>query len=188
MGKIGKTFERRIHDLSGELRILRNALQKTESDDIYFYKVLAASLRTLVIQMKNNTPLLVDIAREMGLIMKVTHMNLKNVDGEIREVSVECTLEDYLEMVSCSHEGKIITVNLLIRAVADKDSLAHEDKELVEYWPTLEVMIGGDIPYFIRELKRISKDVLELGEKVVDYYMQTQNSIGQNKANRINSL
>ncbi len=169
MKRIPKSFEHQVHSLKAQLRILRGALQHTETDDIYYYKVIAGVLRVLVWEGRNNTPLLIDIARQMGLNMSLTLNELRNVNGEIDEIPVEYTLEEYLEKPVCSVQGEAISRIRLIRMVAEQDGLAHEDKIRDEIWPHVEIMYR-DTPYFIHELKLISKDILDLGIKVVNYY------------------
>lgn len=173
--KIEKSLDRRVWSLKAHAHIIEDALQHIEDGNHGFYKSIAASLRALVWRGKNNTPLLIDIAEELGLTMSVGVKRLQNIDGEFRMVTEDHVLDDYLQMTSFGNHEKSVSNIDLIRMVAEQDGLAHEDKSLDSVWRTGEAMFNNEA-YFIRELKRTANSVLDLCRKVITIYESRENS------------
>lgn len=152
--KMRKSFEKKVSDLDGSLKLLYDALNNVTTGKPEYFKVMGSQLRVLLSAGNSRTfrPLLINLAEEANMTIKCYSNNLDNLnDPRFDELnkglifapllgkiisskpfpdSRSYDLKQWMELKICKYNEYWYTPNDIIRMYSENEGGVHYDDDL----------------------------------------------------------
>ncbi len=164
MEKVLRTEGELIKALQDQLHILKEAIERVKTGDFAYTKVIAASLRVLVLKTTKNKPLLLNLAKKYDFPLIIT----RDVPPfKPATISIQDLLDE-LYFASGTEHVKI-TKRELIAKSAQQEGLSHEDESLDKDYLISKpkgLYIGG-LPPDVRALLGLGQCIYQAGNNLL---------------------